>query len=305
MTNENDGGSEPMAITEARGTGADGWRKRRARREALRTAGALTALSVGAILFVLPFLWMISTSLKEPSQVQRFPPVWIPHPVRWDNYGVALAKMDFWTQLKNTLIIVYSCLVGQVFSASVVAFGFARLRFPGRDALFFLMLSTMMLPGVATLIPIYILYKSLGWIDTFLPLTLPAFFGGGAFYIFLLRQFFLTLPKEMEEAARMDGASSWDVFWRVCLPLSRPALATVAIFSFMSHWNDFVGPLIYLRSPRNYTLALGLQTFQGLYSTDYQYLMAASIVVVAPVILLFFLAQRYFVQGIVLTGIKG
>ena len=285
--------------------GNDNWRERKRRRETLQQAFSLIVLSLGGILFLLPFLWMVSTSLKSPEEVLRFPPTWIPETVRWDNYSIALSKMDFWTQLRNTLIIVYANLVGQLFSASLVAFGFARLKFPGRDALFFLMLSTMMLPGVATLIPIYILYKNLGWIDTFLPLTLPAFFGGGAFFIFLLRQFFLTLPKEMEEAARIDGASSWDVFWRIFLPLSKPALATVAIFSFMAHWNDFVGPLIYLRSPRNYTLALGLQTFQGLYSTDYQYLMAASIVVVSPVILLFFLAQRYFVQGIVLTGMKG
>ncbi|MBW3624650.1 MAG: carbohydrate ABC transporter permease [Armatimonadetes bacterium] len=256
-------------------------------------------------MFMLPFLWMVSTSLKMPNEVNQFPPTWIPEAPQWGNYAVALSKMDFGRQLVNTLVIVYANLVGQLFSASLVAFGFARLKFPGRDALFFLMLSTMMLPGVATLIPIYILYKNLGWIDTFLPLTLPAFFGGGAFFIFLLRQFFLTIPKELEEAARMDGATSWDVFWRVFLPLSKPALATVAIFSFMAHWNDFVGPLIYLRSPSNYTLALGLQAFQGLYSTDYQYLMAASIVVVSPVILLFFLAQRYFVQGIVLTGLKG
>ena len=248
---------------------------------------------------------MVSTSLKAPSEVQKFPPVWIPRPPQWSNYSDALTKMDFWNQLKNTVIIVYANLVGQIFSASLVAYGFARLRFPFRDKLFALMLSTMMLPSVATLIPIYILYKNLGWIDTFLPLTLPSFFGGGAFNIFLLHQFFKTLPKEMEEAARLDGASSWDVYRLIVLPLSKPALATVAIFSFMAHWNDFVGPLIYLRSPKNYTLALGLQTFQGLYSTDYQYLMAASIVVVAPVILLYFVAQRYFIQGIVLTGSKG
>lgn len=283
----------------------DNWRARKRRREAIRRWVSFTVLAAGGMTFLLPFLWMVSTSLKTPGEVGYFPPTWIPKTPQWDNYTVALGKMDFWTQLRNTLIIVYANLVGQLFSASLVAFGFARLKFPGRDALFFLMLSTMMLPGVATLIPIYILYKNLGWIDTFLPLTLPAFFGGGAFFIFLLRQFFLTLPKEMEEAARIDGASSWDVFWRIFLPLSKPALATVAIFSFMAHWNDFVGPLIYLRSPNNYTLALGLQTFQGLYSTDYQYLMAASIVVVSPVILLFFLAQRYFVQGIVLTGMKG
>jgi ABC-type glycerol-3-phosphate transport system permease component len=299
--------SDGMAVAQAERKSNQGedWRARKRRREAARRWISLAVLTLGGALFLLPFLWMVSTSLKDPGQVLTFPPVWIPHPVRWDNYAVALGKMDFWRQLKNTLVIVYACLVGQVFSASLVAFGFARLKFPGRDVLFFLMLSTMMLPGVATLIPIYVLYKKLGWIDTFLPLTLPSFFGGGAFFIFLLRQFFLTLPKEMEEAARMDGATSFDVFWRIFLPLSKPALATIAIFSFMGNWNDFVGPLIYLRSPSNYTLALGLQTFQGLYSTDYQYLMAASIVVVCPVILLFFLAQRHFVQGIVLTGLKG
>jgi ABC-type glycerol-3-phosphate transport system permease component len=286
------------------GSGGD-WRARKRRRDALRKWVSFAVLSAGGILFLLPFLWMVSTSLKEPGQVLTFPPVWIPHPVKWENYAVALRQMDFGRQLRNTLIIVYANLVGGVFSASLAAFGFARLKFTGRDALFFVMLCTMMLPSVATLIPMYVLYKNLGWIDTFLPLTLPSFFGGGAFNIFLLRQFFLTLPREMEEAARIDGASSFEVFWSIVLPLSKPALATVAIFSFMAHWNDFVGPLIYLRSPGNYTLALGLQTFQGLYSTDYQYLMAASIVVVSPVIVLFFLAQRFFVQGIVLTGIKG
>ena len=286
------------------GSGSN-WRERKRRREAVQRAATILVLSLGAILFVLPFLWMVSTSLKVPSEVQKFPPVWIPRPPQWSNYGVALTKMEFWNQLKNTIVIVYANLVGQLFSASLVAYGFARLRFPFRDKLFSLMLSTMMLPSVATLIPIYILYKNLGWIDTFLPLTLPAFFGGGAFNIFLLHQFFKTLPREMEEAARLDGASSWDVYRLIVMPLSKPALATVAIFSFMAHWNDFVGPLIYLRSPKNYTLALGLQTFQGLYSTDYQYLMAASIVVVAPVILLYFAAQRYFIQGIVLTGSKG
>ena len=285
----------------------DNWRARKHRREAIRRWASFSLLSLGGVMFMLPFLWMISTSLKAPEEINLFPPTWFPKEPQWGNYAVALSaeRMNFGRQLVNTLIIVYANLVGQVFSAALVAFGFARLKFPGRDVLFFLMLSTMMLPGVATLIPIYVLYKNLGWIDTFLPLTVPAFFGGGAFYIFLLRQFFLTLPKELEEAARMDGATSWDVFWRIFLPLSKPALATVAIFSFMAHWNDFVGPLIYLRSPSNYTLALGLSTFQGLYSTDYQYLMAASIVVVSPVILLFFLAQRYFVQGIVLTGMKG
>lgn len=281
------------------------WRRRKRRQEVLQKGSSLAILSLGAILFILPFLWMVSTSLKTPGEVLRFPPTWWPEHPQWQNYPLALSRLDFWRLLGNTLIIVYSNLVGQVLSASLVAFGFARLRFPGRDLLFFVMLSTMMLPSVVTLIPLYVFYKDLGWINTFLPLTLPAYFGGGAFFIFLLRQFFMTIPKELEDAARIDGCSSFEVYWRIFLPLSRPALTTVAIFSFMSHWNDFVGPLIYLRTPDKFTLALGLQTFQGLYSTDYHYLMAASIVVVSPVILIFFLAQRYFVRGIILTGMKG
>lgn len=281
------------------------WRRRKRRQEVLQKGSSLAILSLVAILFILPFLWMVSTSLKTPGEVLRFPPTWWPEHPQWQNYPLALSRLDFWRLLGNTLIIVYSNLVGQVLSASLVAFGFARLRFPGRDLLFFVMLSTMMLPSVVTLIPLYVFYKDLGWINTFLPLTLPAYFGGGAFFIFLLRQFFMTIPKELEDAARIDGCSSFEVYWRIFLPLSRPALTTVAIFSFMSHWNDFVGPLIYLRTPDKFTLALGLQTFQGLYSTDYHYLMAASIVVVSPVILIFFLAQRYFVRGIILTGMKG
>ncbi len=278
---------------------------RKRRREVLQKSLSFTILSLGAVIFLLPFFGMVSTSLKTPGEVLRFPPTWWPEHPQWQNYPLALSRLDFWHLLRNTLIIVYSNLVGQVLSASLVAFGFARLRFPGRDLLFFLMLSTMMLPSVVTLIPLYVFYKNLGWINTFLPLTLPAYFGGGAFFIFLLRQFFMTIPKELEDAARIDGCSSFEVYWRIFLPLSRPALTTVAIFSFMSHWNDFVGPLIYLRTPDKFTLALGLQTFQGLYSTDYHYLMAASIVVVSPVILIFFLAQRYFVRGIILTGLKG
>ncbi|HEY3284716.1 MAG TPA: carbohydrate ABC transporter permease [Armatimonadota bacterium] len=281
------------------------WRRRKARREAWRKVLVFAVLTFGAVLFALPFVWMISTSLKSASEVMQVPPSLLPHKVVWSNYPVALARLDFPRLLRNTCVIVYSNLIGQTLSASLVAFGFARLRFPGREPLFFLMLSTMMLPSMATLIPVYALYKQLGWINTFLPLTLPAYLGGGAFYIFLLRQFFLTLPGELEDAARMDGCSSFDVYWRIFLPLSKPALATVAIFSFMGHWNDFIGPLIYLRTPDKYTLALGLQTFQGLYSTDYNYLMAASVVVVSPVILVFFAAQRYFVKGIVLSGLKG
>jgi multiple sugar transport system permease protein len=255
--------------------------------------------------FALPFLWMVSTSFKAPEKVMALPPQWIPDPWRPQNYGEALTQLPFLLYLRNTLIITFLSLVGQVGTSALVAFGFARLRFFGRDALFFLMLSTMMLPPIATLIPTYVMYVKLGWVNTFLPLILPAFFGGGAFYIFLLRQFFLTIPQELVDAARIDGSGSFGIFARVFLPLSKPALATVAIFSFIGHWNDFLGPLIYLRTQDMFTLALGLQTFQGIYATHYEWLMAASIVVVLPVLVLFFACQRFFVQGIVLTGLKG
>jgi multiple sugar transport system permease protein len=267
--------------------------------------GAFCLLCVGAVAFALPFLWMVSTSFKAPDKVMALPPQWIPDPWRPENYREALTRLPFALYLRNTLIITFLSLVGQVGSSALVAFGFARLRFFGRDPLFFLMLSTMMLPPIATLIPTYVMYVKLGWVNTFLPLVLPAFFGGGAFYIFLLRQFFLTIPKELEDAARIDGSGSFGIFWRVFLPLSKPALATVAIFSFIGHWNDFLSPLIYLRTQERFTLALGLQTFQGVYSTHYEWLMAASIVVVLPVLVLFFACQRFFVQGIVLTGLKG
>lgn len=220
------------------------------------------------------------------------------------NYPEALKYMNYLLNLRNTGVILFSVLVGQLFSASLVAYGFARLKFPGRDKLFFVMLSTMMLPGVVTQIPVYIMWKYLHGINTFIPLTLPSFFGGGAFFIFLLRQFFKTIPADLEDAARIDGCSNFGIFWRIFVPLSKPALTTVAIFSFMASWNDFMGPLIYLRTPDKFTLALGLDSFKGFYSTEYQYLMAASVVVVAPLIVLFFAAQRFFVRGIVMTGLK-
>lgn len=263
------------------------------------------ALCAGAALFAMPFLWMVSTSFKAPEKVMALPPQWIPDPWRPQNYAEALTRLPFGRYLYNTLVITLWSLVGQVGTSALVAYGFARLQFRGRDALFFLMLSTMMLPPVATLIPTYVLYVKLGWVNTFLPLILPAFLGGGAFYIFLLRQFFLTIPKELEDAARVDGDTSFGIFRRIFLPLSKPALATVAIFSFIAHWNDFLTPLIYLRTQEMFTLALGLQTFQGVYATHYEWLMAASIVVVLPVLVIFFTCQRFFVQGIVVTGLKG
>jgi len=262
-------------------------------------------LICGAIVFMIPFAWMISTSLKEPAQIFVFPPKWIPEPICWNNYLKALTIMPFQRFLLNTVIITASCLIGQVLSASLVAYGFARIEFPGREFMFILLISTMLLPGQVTMIPIFILFKNLNWIDTFKPLILPAFFGGGAYFIFFLRQFFKTIPFDLEDAARIDGCSTFGIFAKIILPLAKPALTTVAIFSFMNHWNDFMGPLIYINSLERKTIALGLASFQGQYTTDWHLLMAASVVALIPVLVIFFSLQKYFVEGIALSGIKG
>lgn len=212
--------------------------------------------------------------------------------------------MPFAKYALNTIIVTLLALAGGVLSSSLVAFAFARLKAPGKDALFTLMLSTIMLPAMVTMIPMFIIFKSIGWYDTLLPLIVPAWFGN-AFYIFLMRQFFLTIPVELEEAARIDGCSTWRIFWQIILPLSKPVLVTVAVFSFVAHWNDFMTPLIYLNSVDLRTLALGLATFSDVWGVDIVSLMAASTAVLLPVLIIFFLAQRYFVQGVVMTGIKG
>lgn len=262
-------------------------------------------LCLGAFLTLLPFLWLVRTSLMEPQQIFRYPPEIIPRPLRWQNYPEALRTIQFWRYILNTVIITSVNVIAVLVTSSLCAYGFARLRFPGRDVLFMVLLSTLMLPFAVTMIPSYILFKYLGWLDTWLPLIVPNFFGGSAFYIFLLRQFFRTIPRELSDAARIDGASEFRIYWQIILPLSRPALAVVAIFTFLDNWNEFLRPLIYLSSPERFTIALGLAQFKGLYATQWHYLMAASTVMILPVIVLFFLAQRYFVQGIVLTGMRG
>lgn len=261
-------------------------------------------LLLGAVVFALPFLWMLRTALMEPAQVQKVPLIWIPYPLKWSNFGEALSFMNFWQLLRNTITISGFAIIGQVLSCSIVAFGFARLQFPGREFLFMLLLSTMMLPMMVTEIPRFILFRHFGWIDTFYPLIVPAFFGA-PFFVFLLRQFFKTIPMSLDEAARIDGCSSFRLYAQIMLPLSKPVLATVVIFSFIWSWNDFWGPLVYLRSADMKTLSLGLQVFQGVYQTDYHYLMAASLVVLLPILVTYVVAQRYFVQGIVLSGMKG
>jgi len=227
----------------------------------------------------------------------------IPSPVKWNNYAKAVRTVPIATYLKNTLFLCAANVLGILLSSAVVAYGFARMRFRGRDALFILMISTMALPGQVTMIPVFALFRSLGWYGTFLPLVVPAFFGN-PFYIFLLRQFFRTIPEELAEAARIDGAAEWRIFWQLVLPLAKPALATCALFQFLATWNDFFGPLLYINDPSRYTLAYGLQQFMSSYGGEWAQLMAGASIFTVPVIVLFFLAQRTFIQGIATTGGK-
>lgn len=262
-------------------------------------------LIVGSALFSLPFLWTVSTALKTPENVFKSPPQLIPSPVAWDNFAKAWTALPFPTFVFNTLFITIVATTAQVLTGSLVAYGFARFQFRGRNPLFYLMLSTMMLPAQVTMIPVFLIWRQMHLIDTFWPLILPAFFGGGAFNIFLLRQFFLSLPKELDEAALIDGASYLRIWWSILLPLARPALVAVTLFSFLAHWDDFMGPLIYLNSPEKYTVSIGLRMFQDSYGVNLEQVMAASLIHILPTIALFFLAQRYFIRGITLSGIGG
>jgi multiple sugar transport system permease protein len=281
------------------------WRtKKRIRATAFEVFWHLV-LSAFGVMMIVPLVWLISTSFKSPGQIFVFPPRWIPAPVRWQNYVEAFTLVPFGRYLGNTLWIIVWALSGTVLTASMAAFGFARLRFPGRGILFTLVLSTLMLPGTVTLIPTFILFTRLGWINTFRPLTVPHWFGGGAFNIFLLRQFFMGVPLDLDEAARIDGANNWRIYWQILLPLSKPAMATVIVFTFITLWNDFFRPLVYLQNSDKWTMAVGLQVFQGLYSTDWHLMMAASTVMIVPIVVIFFFAQRYFVSGIQLTGLTG
>lgn len=259
--------------------------------------------------FMLPFLFALSSSFKTHAEIHLFPPRPLPSVFQWHNYPEVFVQVPFARFIMNSLLVISLGGVGQVVSSAVVAYGFARFRFPGRDILFSIVLSTMMLPWVVTIIPKYIMFSHLGWLDTLYPLIVPLWFGGGAFNIFLFRQFFMTLPLALDEAARIDGATKFKIFWSIIMPLSMPAIATVAIFSFLNNWSAFFTPLIYLNSEKNFTVALGLRLFQRTASLGGrpvdQLLMAASIIAAAPPIIIFFLAQKYFVQGVVMTGMKG
>ena len=362
-------------------TRVENWKRIKRRKEHIRKSVWHLILLVGAVVFAMPFVWLVTTSFKDEDQIFKYPPVWIPTqqvrlkigahkyplstmmvngrqekvleleeledgskkvrplantPVRegvapppgqtlivprseltkirkfglkWANYSDALDFLPPETHkgllyLWNTVYITLLSILGTLFSSSLVAYSFARLRWPGRDALFLVLLATMMLPGAVTMIPVFLIFRALGWVDTLRPLWVQSFFGG-AFSVFLLRQFFMTIPMDLEDAAKIDGCSYFGIYWRIMLPLIKPALAALTIMTFMASWNNFMGPLIYINSPEKMPLAYALQLFQGAHVTEFGLLMAASTLVVMPVVLVFFFTQRYFIQGITLTGIKG
>ncbi|MCY4115657.1 MAG: carbohydrate ABC transporter permease [Caldilineaceae bacterium] len=291
-------------------TDARSLRRKAERTRALERSVIHVILLVGSISMLFPLYWMISTSLKPQHEVFLLPPTWFPSEFQWIHYRQAFVDYFSFAQYgTNTMIITLGVLVGRLLSASLVAFGFARIRFIGRDVIFILVLSTMMVPGQVTIIPLYILFKDLGWLNTFYPLIVPSWFGGGAFFIFLLRQFILTINPELDDAARIDGCGWLGIYGRITMPLIKPALAAVAIFSFLGTWNDFFGPLIFLRSRDMLTLAVGLHFMATAASSSVRpnlpHLMAGSTMILIPPLLVFFFAQRYFIQGVTFSGIKG
>lgn len=262
-------------------------------------------LSAGTIIVFVPFLWMISTSLKEEGQIFLFPPVWIPHPVRWQNYLDVSQQFPFFVAVLNSAKISVLSVFGVLLSSSLAAFAFARLRFRGKNIWFPIFLATLMIPAPVTLIPVFLLMRTIGWVNTLYPLIIPNFFGN-AFGMFLLRQFFLTIPRDLDDAAKIDGASPPLIFARIYLPLAKPALATLAVFVFLATWNDLIGPAIYLSSMDKITVTLGLSFLSSQYGgTLWGPLMAGSIISLLPVLIVFIFAQQYFVQGLALSGIKG
>ncbi len=269
-----------------------------------RRAAAHAALIVLSAIFLVPLLWLVTSSLKTDDQIFKFPPEWIPAPLTFANYPEGLTFIPFWRYLLNTCIICVLSVLGTLLSCSLVAYGLARIRWRGRNVLFYIVLGTMMLPFQVTMVPVFVMFAKIGWVDTFWPLIAPHFFGN-AFFIFLMRQFFLTIPPELTEAARIDGCSDWGIYRRIIIPLSKPVLATVGLFAFMAAWNDYLGPLIYLADESKYTLSLGLASFSSQYGSYPGMLMAVTTVITVPIIAIFFFAQRTFIQGITLTGIKG
>lgn len=261
--------------------------------------------------FMFPFVWTILSSLKKGAELFRFPPTWFPEVPQFQNYPQVFEIVPWSAWTWNSILVATVSTFGAVLTAALVGYSFARFRYPGRNPLFMLTLSTMMLPVEVTLIPLYLLFAKIGWMDSYKPLVVPSFFGGGAFLIFLMRQFFMSIPIDLDEAARIDGAGYMRVFWQILMPLSIPVTATAAVLTFMAQWNAFLHPFIFLNTKIKYTLAVGIRYFQSVaVVTDdtepkFHLLMAASVMMTLPIILMFFLAQRYLVQGIVMSGIKG
>ncbi len=267
-----------------------------ARRVVLKT---ITYIVLGALSFLilLPFAWMVISSLKTNQQLFTIPIQWWVWPLRFDNYSRALSLIPFWSQLGNTIFLSVSTVIGTVLSCSFAAYGLARVDWPGRRPLFGLLLVTMLLPGIVTLVPTYVIFRDLGWVNTYLPLIVPTFLGT-PFYIFLFRQFFLRVPESISEAARIDGASELRIYATIILPVSRPVIAAVSVLAFVQAWTDYLGPLIYLNKPSQWTLSLGLTAFLSKYSAQWNYMMAAAVVFTLPLIIVFFVGNKHFLKGI-------
>jgi multiple sugar transport system permease protein len=269
----------------------------------LRAAGTYLIMIVLGLFFFVPIIWMVSVSLKSINETFAIPPSLLPQVWQWNNYLKAMTVVPFARYLMNSLLICTGTVIGTVLSCSLVAYSLSRIRWWGQTAVFVIVLASMMLPGQVTMIPIFVFFRRIHWVGTFAPLIVPSFFGS-AFYIFLMRQFFLTIPEELLDAARIDGASYFVIYWKIMLPLSVPVITTVALFSFLSSWNDFLGPLIYLTKDTMWTIAIGLRGFQSQHGWEWELLMAASVIFTLPCILLYFFAQRSFMRGIVATGFK-
>ncbi|MFH1406955.1 MAG: carbohydrate ABC transporter permease [Candidatus Omnitrophota bacterium] len=275
----------------------------RKQKESFAKLAAYILLSLAGITMLIPFLWMLSTSLKDPGSVFTYPIRWIPSPIVWKNYLEVLHVVPFARFYLNSVIVGLVVTFGQVMTSSFAAYAFARLNFPGRDKLFFAYLATMMIPGSVTMIPVYVLMRLLGWVDTYKALIIPAMFT--AYGTFMLRQFFMTLPKDLEDAAKIDGCGYFGIYWKIIMPLSKPALATLTTFTFMGSWSSFMWPLLVTNKMELKTLPIGLESFQSIYTTNWTLLMAGSVMAMLPVIIIFIFNQRFFVEGIKLTGIKG
>lgn len=267
-------------------------------------AGVYLLLALFSLIFAAPFFWLVTSALKAPEQMMAYPIQWLPSPPVWSNFVEGWQFRPFSVYLANTLYVAVLSTIGSIISSSLVAYGLTRIDWPGRRWLFVVLVGTMMLPGQVVMVPLFTMFVQLGWIDTFRPLWVPTFFAG-AFYVYLLRGFFLSIPRDLSEAATIDGAGEWAIYWKVIMPLARPALATVGLFAFIGAWNDFVNPLIYLVSEDRYTLSLGLSMFRGQYGTYWNYLLAVSTLVTLPIVIIFFFTQRTFIQGITMSGLKG